>query len=226
MLALIAAVSASAAMAVASTASRSGLGYPARCLLSGRSVEIDTKVARLVAPVTTVRLAHARRSLPRLASTRFVFPLLGHYAIADTFGSGRAGLDWHHGDDLFAGHGTPVVAATDGIVFSVGWQKLGGHRLWLRDAKGDEFYYAHLSRYAKAAHNGAIVRAGQLLGFVGTSGDAEHTPAHLHFEVHPASLLHLGYDGAVDPTRYLASWRQTDIPATPEKPGPAPTCGP
>ena len=46
-----------------------------------------------------------------------------------------------------------------------------------------------------------------MIAFVGNSGDAEPTPPHLHFEIHPASLLGLGYDGAVDPTPYLRSWR-------------------
>jgi hypothetical protein len=47
-----------------------------------------------------------------------------------------------------------------------------------------------------------------VLGFVGDSGDAEGTPYHLHFEVHPVGLLDRGYDGAVDPTTYLRSWRR------------------
>jgi hypothetical protein len=46
-----------------------------------------------------------------------------------------------------------------------------------------------------------------VLGFVGNTGDARRTPFHLHFEIHPTSLLALGYDGAVDPTTYLGSWR-------------------
>jgi len=52
------------------------------------------------------------------------------------------------------------------------------------------------------------VRAGDVLGFVGNTGDAQGTPYHLHFEVHPAQLLGLGYDGAVDPTGYLDGWRR------------------
>jgi hypothetical protein len=52
------------------------------------------------------------------------------------------------------------------------------------------------------------VRAGTVLGFVGSSGDADGTPFHLHFEVHPVMLLPLGYDGAVDPTPYLDAWRR------------------
>jgi murein DD-endopeptidase MepM/ murein hydrolase activator NlpD len=117
-------------------------------------------------------------------------------------------VSWHHGDDLFAPRGTSVVAVADGVLFSVGWQKLGGRRLWLRDRAGNEFYYAHLSAYSPHVRNGEPVRAGTVLGYVGNSGDAELTPAHLHFEIHPAALLGLGYDGAVNPTSYLRSWRR------------------
>jgi hypothetical protein len=46
-----------------------------------------------------------------------------------------------------------------------------------------------------------------MLGFVGNTGDAQGTPTHLHFEVHPASLLFMGYDGAVSPTPYLEAWQ-------------------
>ena len=52
------------------------------------------------------------------------------------------------------------------------------------------------------------MRAGDVLGFVGDTGDAEGTPSHLHFEIHPVALLGRGYDGAVDPTTYLESWRR------------------
>ena len=51
------------------------------------------------------------------------------------------------------------------------------------------------------------VKAGEMLGFVGNTGDAQGTPTHLHFEVHPTSLLFMGYDGAVNPTPYLDAWK-------------------
>ena len=54
--------------------------------------------------------------------------------------------------------------------------------------------------------NGRRVHAGDVLGFVGNTGDAAGTPFHLHFEVHPVALLFLGYDGAVNPTQYLDAW--------------------
>ena len=136
--------------------------------------------------------------------------MYGTSSFVDTFGAFRGNVsgDWHHGDDIFAPVGTPLLAVADGLVFSVGWNSVGGWRLWLRDARGNEFYYAHLSAYSPLAVDGAVVRAGDVLGFVGDTGDAEGTPSHLHFEIHPVALLGRGYDGAVDPTTYLESWRR------------------
>jgi murein DD-endopeptidase MepM/ murein hydrolase activator NlpD len=143
------------------------------------------------------------------------FPVVRRTTVTDTYGALRAGVGWHHGDDLFAPRGTPVVAVADGTVFDVGWNARGGHRLWLRDPAGNTFYYAHLDAYTAVVREGARVRAGQLLGTLGSSGDAERTPPHLHFEVHPAALAPLGYDGAVDPTPYLAAWaRGNDLAVT------------
>ena len=146
---------------------------------------------------------------PSLGETGYVFPVYGPVAWGDTFGAARSDTSggWHHGDDLFAPLGTSVLAVANGLVFSVGLERLGGKRLWLRDERGNEFYYAHLSAYSPLAVNGAIVRAGDVLGFVGDTGDALGTPYHLHFEVHPVGLLDRGYDGAVDPTPYLRTWR-------------------
>ena len=78
---------------------------------------------------------------------------------------------------------------------------------------------AHLSAYTSLAVNGRHVNAGEVLGFVGNTGDAQGTPFHLHFEVHPVSMLFLGYDGAVDPTAYLNAWQRLEdiriLPAVP-----------
>jgi murein DD-endopeptidase MepM/ murein hydrolase activator NlpD len=157
-----------------------------------------------IGPVPTVH--------PRLTAGNYVFPVYGDSAYGDTFGAPRADVVWHHGDDIFAPLGAPVLAVADGTVFSVGWNKVGGWRLWLRDRAGNEFYYAHLSAYSPYALNNAQVRAGTVLGFVGDTGDAEGTPYHLHFEIHPVQLLGLGYDGVVNPTPYLDAWlRLQDI---------------
>ena len=99
------------------------------------------------------------------------------------------------------------MTSRSGTVFSVGWNAVGGNRLWLRDGQGNLFYYAHLSAFTPLAVNGNKVNAGAVLGFVGNTGDAQGTPFHLHFEVHPVSLLGEGYDGAVNPTSYLEAWQ-------------------
>jgi hypothetical protein len=151
---------------------------------------------------------------PQLTAGGYVFPVYGPHDFTDTFGSFRGDVpgNWHHGDDIFAPLGAPVLACADGTVFSVGWNNVGGNRLWLRDGQGNEFYYAHLSAYSPAAKDGSRVKAGEVVGFIGNTGDAEGTPYHLHFEVHPVAYLSLGYDGAVDPTPYLQAWQhQKDL---------------
>ena len=155
-------------------------------------------------------LARPLTVTPSLGQSGYVFPVAGASSFIDTFGAYRGDVPggWHHGDDIFAPVGTPVVAVAQGTVFSVGWNPVGGWRLWLEDDRGNEFYYAHLSAYSPLAVDGERVAAGDVLGFVGDTGDAEGTPSHLHFEIHPVRLLGIGYDGAVDPTRYLSGWQR------------------
>ena len=228
--ALLLAVLAALAAAVASEASgrshrRPGPG-PAAEPTNAASVKhcrermpasLRDRGAKLVAPTTTIHLSRPVRVTPPLGHNRYVFPLPGPYPpFADTFGAPRADTGWHHGDDLFAPRGTSVLAAADGIVFSVGWNRIGGWRLWLEDSTGNLFYYAHLQRYSPLAVDGRRVQAGQTLGYVGVSGDAVHTPPHLFFEINPAGLRDLGYDGAIDPTTYLRRWTELrePVPAT------------
>jgi murein DD-endopeptidase MepM/ murein hydrolase activator NlpD len=146
---------------------------------------------------------------PKLTAGGYVFPVYGPSSFSNTFGAFRGDVSggWHHGDDIFAPLGAPLLAVASGTVFSVGWNEVGGNRLWLRDGQGNLFYYAHLSAFSPLAVNGNHVDAGAVVGFVGNTGDAQGTPYHLHFEVHPVSLLGLGYDGAVNPTGYLLAWK-------------------
>ena len=152
---------------------------------------------------------------PKLTAGGYVFPVYGQASYTNTFGAPRADTGWHHGEDIFGSLGAPILAVANGIVYSVGWNDIGGLRLWLQDLAGNEFYYAHLSAFSPLAVNGAQVRAGDVLGFMGNTGDAESTPYHLHFEVHPAALMYMGYDGAVAPYSYLNAWRRLqDLPLT------------
>jgi murein DD-endopeptidase MepM/ murein hydrolase activator NlpD len=156
--------------------------------------------------------------------SHYVFPVDGGASFGDTYGANRSDIydGWHHGDDLFAPLGTPVVAVAKGTLSLVGWNELGGWRLWLTDKKGNSFYYAHLAGYSRWILTHHNVRAGQVIGFLGRTGDAFTTTPHLHFEIHPhqPAFVKLGYDGAVDPTTYLQKWRVEHVPAD-EIPQPA-----
>ena len=160
----------------------------------------------------TTRRPPARRAVPslqpRLTKGGYVFPIYGAGSYSNTFGAPRAVTGWHHGEDLFAPRGAPVLAVARGTLFSVGWNDVGGNRFGLRDTQGNEFYYAHLSAYSTLAVNGAQVQAGDVIGFVGNSGQAQTTPPHVHFEIHPLGLLSLGYDGVIDPNPWLNAWRR------------------
>ena len=148
----------------------------------------------------------------RLSAGGYVFPVYGPASFGDSFGGPRPGVagGWHHGEDIFAPLGTPLLACADGTIHTVGFNRLGGYRLWLRDNDGNDFYYAHLSAYTPLAVEGASVEAGDVIGFVGDTGDAEGGSPHLHFEIHPAAMLGLGYDGVVAPYPILIAWQRAE----------------
>jgi Peptidase family M23 len=190
--------------------SPSGGGAPLAMLCAGVHKRALDRNERLHLPLTITP--------PLGRHLKYVFPVAANVGVFDTYGALRSDVPggWHHGDDIFAPIGTPLVAVADGTLNRVGWNKTGGWRLWVRDNVGDQFYYAHLSGYTPLALERGSVRAGDVLGFVGDSGDAIMTPPHLHFEVHPRSLLFLKYDGAVDPTSYLQAWPHLAVQAVPK----------
>ncbi|MGA0122283.1 MAG: choice-of-anchor P family protein [Gaiellales bacterium] len=138
----------------------------------------------------------------QLLSGAYMFPVLGSTTadFSDDWGAPRATTGQHQGIDIFAPAGTPILAITDGTVFRVGWNSLGGRRLWMADRHGNLFYFAHLAGFSPLAKEGAQVRRGDVIGFVGTSGDAQGTPPHLHFEIHP------GGGWAIPPFPYVTTW--------------------
>ena len=146
----------------------------------------------------------------QLSSGGFVFPIYGTASFGDSFGAPRPDVPggWHHGEDIFAAGGAPLLAVADGTLHTIGFNRIGGYRIWLRDTQGNEFYYAHLSAYSPLAVEGRSVNAGDVIGFVGNTGDADGGAPHLHFEIHPASMAGLGYDGVVAPYSILLAWRR------------------
>jgi hypothetical protein len=152
--------------------------------------------------------ASQAKSVPRL-----VFPVIGAVTYSDDFGEPRAG-GAHQGNDILADRKAPAVAVESGKVKFWTTSANAGCMLYLYGDSGTTYLYIHLNNdltsrndnrgscvagtaYARELKDGARVSAGQLIGYVGDSGDANGIHPHLHFEVHPA-------DGsAVDPYPYL-----------------------
>jgi murein DD-endopeptidase MepM/ murein hydrolase activator NlpD len=120
------------------------------------------------------------------AEPSLAFPVSGRdgRAVKSFFGADRdAGARRHHGIDIFAPRGTPVLAAARGVVRSISPNNLGGNVVWLSDYdRGQTLYYAHLDRHNVTA--GQQVEIGDTLGFVGNTGNARTTAPHLHFGVY------------------------------------------
>lgn len=102
--------------------------------------------------------------------------------IENTYGKERPGGRVHEGIDLFAPIGTPVVSVAGGVVLFVGRDVLGGNIVKVLGGDNRIYYYAHLSR-SQSPEPGSRVSRGQIIGFVGNSGNAMLTPPHLHFEI-------------------------------------------
>ena len=121
-----------------------------------------------------------------LSGSALRMPVVGirSYNLSDSWHDPRdGGARLHKGIDIFAPKGTEIVAVADGIVSYIGDQPKGGHCLWLTTENGSSFYYAHLDRWAAGLYEGMEVQSGDLLGYVGNTGNAKYTPSHLHFGV-------------------------------------------
>lgn len=128
----------------------------------------------------------ARALFAPLSANSLHMPVVGirPVDIDDSWGAPRdGGRRPHRGIDIFARKGTSVVAVADGIISYIGEQPKGGFCLWLTTESGTSFYYAHLDRWAPGLYEGMEVSSGDLLGFVGNTGNAITTPPHLHFGI-------------------------------------------
>ena len=115
------------------------------------------------------------------------FPIAGQWDFIDSWGFPRSGGRSHKGADIFSPKGTPVVALEDGVAVTSS-NSLGGEVIYFFGRSGNRYYYAHLSAFVPNI-NGAQAKAGQVIGYVGNSGNAISTPPHLHFEVRVPQLM-------------------------------------
>jgi peptidoglycan LD-endopeptidase LytH len=130
--------------------------------------------------------------------TKLVMPLedVPKKEIADTWQAPRGVGRKHEGQDIFAPRGTPILSATSGYIYKIGENNLGGQTVSVISKGGRVYYYAHLDSYAKGINVGDRVTTRTVLGYVGTTGNAQGTPPHLHFGVY-------SWTGAVNPLPLL-----------------------
>jgi peptidoglycan LD-endopeptidase LytH len=173
-------------------------------------------------------LRGGRYTLTQYALGSLHFPVLGKdgRAVTSGFGAGRdGGQREHHGIDILAPRGTPVLSAGDGVVSAVAITDIGGKVVWVWDpARELSLYYAHLD--SQGVSTGTRVRAGDTLGTVGNTGNARTTVPHLHFGIYHRR------DGPIDPMPFLheppaaptpvvadlgalGTWRRIEGPAIP-----------
>jgi murein DD-endopeptidase MepM/ murein hydrolase activator NlpD len=147
-----------------------------------------TVPAEVIAPIATETapppaVANEAPSMRDADAPRaMIVPVAGvaRNAIRDMFNEAR-GNRRHEAIDILAPTGTPVIATDDGVVKKLFTSKPGGLTVYQFDP--DQrfcYYYAHLDRYAPGLHEGQLLRRGEVLGYVGTTGNAGNTP-HLHF---------------------------------------------
>lgn len=144
------------------------------------------------------------------------FPVLGKCWYADTWGAPRSAGRRHEGVDIIAPEGAPLVAVTAGVISKIvpaSSGSRGGNYFRLSTPDGTYFTYIHLQRFAPGLYVGQPVSAGEIVGFVGRTGNA--AGPHLHFEVHPQG------GNAINPTPIVseAGGCPTDAPAS--EPAPA-----
>jgi murein DD-endopeptidase MepM/ murein hydrolase activator NlpD len=140
------------------------------------------------------------------------FPISKRYnfTVKHTFGARRSygGRRIHEGVDIFASYGTPVLACAYGYVELMGWNRLGGWRIGIRDTNNLYYYYGHLSSFEKGIKPGDIVQPGQVIGYVGSTGygppgTSGKFPPHLHFGVYRDTGRH---EWAFSPSGLLNQW--------------------
>lgn len=148
-------------------------------------------------PFTSLDLAHLPLNPP------LPMPVHGvkRQQLQDTWGASRGQGRQHEGIDIFAPRGTKIYSVTHGIITDLRDTALGGKVIWIRGPSNSWHYYAHLDGYAAHLKIGNAVQQGQVIGYVGNSGNARHTRPHLHYGLY----LQGKGRGAVNPYPYLRS---------------------
>lgn len=155
--------------------------------LAGPVAAAAAPAATAVAPVAPVESLSGTLAVPVAGVARS--------ALVDSYHQ-RRGARPHEAIDIVASRGTPVFAVADGTLTKLFRSVPGGLTVYQLDASGSYFfYYAHLDRYAPGLQEGAALRRCQLIGYVGSSGNARADAPHLHFAVFKANAKHQWWRG-------------------------------
>jgi peptidoglycan LD-endopeptidase LytH len=130
--------------------------------------------------------------------------------LSDTFYDRRGEERVHRAIDIMAPRGTPVLAADSGTIVRVSRNTLGGLTIYAMDPlRRLVYYYAHLDHYDVTVRTGKLVAKGEVIGYVGTTGNAQGGPPHLHFQVMRFEAARHWWDGKpIDPFPYFATTGQ------------------
>lgn len=162
--------------------------------------------------ITHIAKMYQKFNTTDLYENHFPIPLQYNYTYRSTWGDRRGwgGIRIHEGTDIFAGYGTPVLSTCYGYVELKGWNRYGGWRVGIRDVNNNYHYFGHLGGFNKKLKQGDIVKPGEVLGFVGSTGygppgTAGKFPPHLHYGLYK-------FNGkttfSFDPYPYLRAWEQ------------------
>lgn len=154
---------------------------PAPVVIDVPPLEAVPRPAPAAAEVAAVTAVEAEY----LGANPLMVPVAGvaPSALRDSFNDARSGGRTHRALDIPARRGTPALAVVDGTILSMRQNTLGGTTLYLVDSQRKfVYYYAHLDRYHDRVSEGLEVRQGDVLGYVGTSGNAPRNFPHLHFQ--------------------------------------------
>lgn len=141
-------------------------------------------VIALIKPMMEAAAFHAE-VLTQVPAEALPVPVdrVSRSVLRNTWHAPRGSTRRHEGIDIFASRGTPVRSTTRGVVSRIATSKLGGNVVWVFGPGGQRHYYAHLDQVA-SIRTGQRIDAGALLGFVGNTGNARHTPPHLHYGIY------------------------------------------
>lgn len=147
-----------------------------------------------------------------LDEKRFPIPLQYNYTFRNTWGHRRGwgGVRIHEGTDIFASYGTPVLSTCYGYIELMGWNRYGGWRIGIRDTNNNYHYFAHLNGFRKGLKKGMVVKPGDVIGSVGSSGygppgTAGKFPPHLHFGIYRFNGKRTD---PIDPYATLRKWER------------------